>query len=94
MWDSQELALTKEQKQKLLKIRKETLKTISQIKAKVAKLEASIKSKLDNGASPKELKKKIKKLAKLKRKATMTHLKCIYQTKKVLSKKQLQIISN
>ena len=71
----------------------ETLKKISQIKQKVQKLEDKIAKEAMANTPPKKLKKEIKKLAKLKKKATMIHLKCIFKTRKILSKKQLQIIS-
>jgi Spy/CpxP family protein refolding chaperone len=81
--------LTPEQKTKLAAVRKETLGTIKQIKPQVMQLKKEIVQASTSGASADSLKTKVEKLASLEAKATMIHLKCIEQTKDILTKDQL-----
>ncbi len=91
-WNDPNLALSSEQKPKLLKIRKETISTVMKLAKKIKSLESEIATATMQGEEPKNIKPKVEELAKLKAKATMAHIKCIYDTKKVLSKKQLDYL--
>jgi hypothetical protein len=92
MWDDADLALTKEQKQKLLRIRKETLSQAKALNKEIIQLEESIVQASNNNVAPKKLKNNVFKLAKLRAQATMVHLKCIYNTRKTLTQEQLDIL--
>ena len=91
-WDNKELALTKEQKVKLLKIRKETMQGIISMKKKIAPLEAKVIGKIEFDSELKEFDKILIQISKYKAEATKVHLKCVYDTKKVLTEKQLDIL--
>ena len=92
MWDDADLALTKAQKQKLLKIRKETISGAQKLNKEIMALESKIVQASNQGANPASLKKDVFKLANLRAQATMLHLKCIYNTRKVLTQDQLDIL--
>lgn len=92
LWDDEDLALTPEQKTKLKEIRLKTIGGLATLKGEVFPLEAEIVKASKNGASPASLEEDVEKLALLRAEATMIHLKCIYDTRNVLSKKQLQLI--
>jgi len=92
MWDDQDLALTPEQKQKLLKIRKETIRGAQKLNKEIMALESKIVTASNTGANPASLKKDVYKLANLRAQATMLHLKCIYNTRKILTQDQLDIL--
>ena len=92
LWDDEDVALTDVQKEKLIVVRKNTMKQAKALGQKVNKLEASIvKASLD-GAKPEDLKEDMYKLARLRADASMVHLVCIYETRNILSKDQLEII--
>lgn len=92
MWDDKDLALTKEQKQKLLKIRKTTISGVQKLQKEIMALESKIVQASNNGANPASLKKDVYKLANLRAKATMIHLQCIFNTRKVLTQDQRDIL--
>lgn len=92
LWDDEDLALTPEQKKKLKHIRIRTVGGLGTIKGEVFPLEAEIVQASTDGTNPDELEDSVEKLAELRAEATMLHLKCIYDTRKILSKKQLQIL--
>jgi len=87
-WDN--LELSDEQKSKLLQIRKETMGAVKTLQPKINKLEEEVAKATMSGAKPESLKDKVDEIAKLKSKATMAHIKCIYNTKEVLNPKQLE----
>ena len=89
-WDK--LNLTKEQQDALLKIRQETLGAVKSLKPQIMKLENEIAKATNEGADPESLKAKVDEVAKLKAQATMAHIKCIHDTKKVLTPEQLKQI--
>jgi len=89
-WDK--LNLTATQKSKLLKVRKETMAAVMSLKPKIMKLENKIVRYTMRGDKPSKLKYKVNELAKLKAKLTMSHIKCIYKTKKILTKEQLKML--
>jgi len=92
LWDDEELALTPKQKTKLKQIRLKTIGALATIKGEVFPLEAEIVEASANGAKPESLEEDVEKLAELRAEATIIHLNCIYNTRDVLSKKQLQLI--
>ncbi len=86
-WDT--LGLSNEQKEKLMQIKNETMSTVKSLQPKIIKLENEVAKAAINGTKPDALKEKVDEIAKLKAEATMAHIKCIYNTKKVLTPKQL-----
>ena len=93
-WDDPKLALREDQKPKLLKIRKETIKTVMSLAKEIRALEKEIAAAAMKGEMPENLKPKVDKLAKLKAEATMAHIRCIYNTKNVLDEAQLNYLLN
>ncbi len=92
LWDDEDLALTPEQKIKLKEIRQRTIGGLSTIKGEVFPLEKEIVSASDNGVNPDTLEDSLEKLAELRAEATMLHLRCLYDTRKTLTQKQLGIV--
>ncbi len=92
MWNDKNLALTKEQKKQLLILRKETLLSVKELSHKIFPLEKEIIQAAKKGVKPKNLKKKVNQLAKLRAEATMVHLNCLYKTKKILTPHQLKLL--
>ena len=92
LWDDKDFALTKEQKEMLLPVRKETLSQVKQLAKEIINLESKIIKSSNEGVEPSKLEKDVKRIANLRAKATMVHLECLYKTKKVLTKKQLSLI--
>ncbi len=91
-WDKAKLGLTAEQKEKLLKIRKETLTTVKQIKAEVSELESEVIEAMVDREDPKTVDAKIDRIATLKAKATRVHLQCIYRTLEILNDDQVAFL--
>ena len=87
-WDDPKLALTKEQKTKLLEVRKTTMAGVKRLKPEVNKLRKTIIQASQSGTKADVLKTKVEKLASLEAEATMVHLHCIDNTKAVLTKAQ------
>jgi len=56
------------------------------------KLRSKIVTASNLGANPASLKKDVYKLANLRAQATMLHLKCIYNTREILTQDQLDIL--
>jgi len=93
-WDDPKLALTPKQKSKLLEVRKATMEAIMALKPKIAKLRKKIAKAAMSGATPESLTADVEKLAKLKADATRTHLRCIYDTRQILTPSQLEYINS
>jgi len=91
-WDNPALALSAEQKDRLLTIRKETLAAVLRIKQELAPLEEAVARGIMKGETPQTLKKQVERIAALKTEATLVHLRCISQTRQVLSPKQLSLL--
>jgi hypothetical protein len=91
-WDDEDVLLTKAQKEKLMKIRIETISGAKALGKEINPLEASIVKRSNEGVDPKSLASDVTKLAELRAKATMIHLQCIYKTRAILTKEQLEII--
>jgi Spy/CpxP family protein refolding chaperone len=87
-WDK--LNLTKEQQEALKKIRQETMSSVKSLKPTILKLENEVAKATMQGADPATLKAKVDEIAKYKAEATMAHIKCIHDTKKVLTQEQLK----
>ena len=92
LWDDEDLALKSEQKSKLIKIRKNTMKNAKALGKQINSLETKIVQASNDGSKPKLLEEKVNKLASLRAEATMVHLNCIYDTRAVLTKDQLYIL--
>jgi len=92
MWDDKDVALTAKQKKELLVIRKETITQAKSLNKEIMPLEAEIVKASYDGVEPGKLKEKVQHLANLRASATMVHLECIYKTRLILTKEQLEII--
>lgn len=92
LWDDEDLALTQKQKEELLVVRKDTLSGVRSLNLEIQALESEIVLKAMRGETPASLQEKVKKLALLRAEATMVHLRCIYETRKILTKEQLYIV--
>jgi len=93
-WDNQEFGLTKKQKEKLLVIRKETIKGVKTLKPQIVELSKKIRQSTLKGGDIKKIDKMVEKLAKLKAKLTKVQVRCVVKTKKILTKKQLKFLHN
>ncbi len=82
-------ALTSEQKEELKKVQTETKSSIAKTTPKIRQLRREIIKGSTSGTSAMELKSSVEKLAVLQAYATMVQLKCIEETKKILTKDQL-----
>jgi len=91
-WDKAKLGLTDEQKEKLLKVRKETLSAVKALKPEIKGLEDDIADEIKDGESPDSIDAQVQKLAKLKADATRVHLKCIADTIAILNEKQIEFL--
>jgi cytochrome c553 len=88
-WDKAKLGLTPEQKEKLLKIRKDTLSKVKKLKEQISTLETEVIEAMVDRENPKTVDAQIEKIAKLKAEATRVHLQCIYQTLNILNDDQV-----
>jgi len=87
-WDNPELALSTEQKEKLLVVRKNVLGMVARLTPEVATLRKEILLASYAGTDIQEYKEKVEKLAALEAEATLGHLGCIGQTKTILTPAQ------
>jgi hypothetical protein len=92
LWDDEDLALTPEQKTKLLTIRKHTMGTAKALKIQIIKLENEVVKRSNENAKPASLKALVDDIAKLRAEATMVHLDCIYDTRMILTEDQLYVV--
>jgi len=92
LWDDEDFALTTEQQKKLTIVRKNTISRAKALGKEVNSLESKIVLASEKGATPESLKADVNRLASLRAQATMVHLECIYNTRKVLSDEQLYIL--
>jgi hypothetical protein len=93
-WDNPALGLSSEQKKKLLVVRKSTIGGVKAVKPKIMKLEKKIKQMTMNGADVTTLEPMIETLAGLKAEATKVHVKCIHDSKNILTAKQVDLLLN
>jgi len=91
-WDKATLGLSDTQKQKLLVVRKDTMEAIKKIKKQLAPLESAIiESTIDDG-NLETISAKVDEVSKLKAKATKVHIKCIVDTKNILTDEQMEAL--
>jgi hypothetical protein len=91
-WDNSELKLTEEQKAQLLVVRKETISGVKGLAPKILPLQKQVVEGIFSGKTPNELNAAVQAISKLKTEATMIHLKCIYDTNKILNQQQLDLL--
>ncbi len=91
-WDKGTLALSAEQKEKLLVVRKETMTAVKNIKKKIKVLETEIIEIVVDAEDLKSADSKIDEVAKLKAEATRAHLKCISNTVEILNDEQMELL--
>jgi len=91
-WDKTALGLSKEQKEKLLVVRKETLAAVKKIKKQIKPLEDEVAEAMIDREDPKSVEKQLIDIAKLKTEASRVHLKCIAQTTEILSEEQVAFL--
>jgi len=91
-WNDEALALSKAQQEKLMKVRQETIGGLKQIKPQVAQMTKSIVQGSRAGTKTTALEGQVEKLAALEAEATIIHLRCIEETKAILTPKQLAYI--
>ena len=91
-WDKAKLGLTKEQKEKLLVVREETLSAVKALKKQLKPLEASVAEAMIDREDPKSVEKTLEQIAKLKIEGTKVHLKCIAETTSILSEEQVAFL--
>ena len=92
-WNKEKLGLTAPQKKKLLVVRTDTLKSIKRIKKLLKVLETEIIDlTADEDSKIKEISKKLERISTLKSEATMTQIKCLRESIKILNEKQLELL--
>ena len=91
-WDKEKLGLSKEQKEKLLVVRKETLLAVKSIKQKLKPLEDEVAEAMIDREEAKTVYKNLDEIAKLKLEASKVHLKCIAETTNILSEEQVAFL--
>jgi len=91
-WDKEKLGLSKEQKEKLLVVRKETLLAVKSIKQKLKPLEDEVAEAMIDREEAKSVYKNLDEIAKLKLEASKVHLKCIAETTAILSEEQVAFL--
>lgn len=93
-WDSPKLNLSAKQKELLLIVRKETMKSVKHIAPTISKLHMELSKGIFGDKTPEDLSSTVQDIADLKSQATMIQLKCIYDSNKILSKEQLSVLLN
>ena len=91
-WDKGTLGLTKEQKEKLLVVRKETLAGVKKIKKALKPLQDEVLDLMYEEEELSKLQPKIEAIAKLKAEGSMIHLKCIKETLAILTDEQQELL--
>ena len=91
-WENPTLALSADQKKKLLVVRKTTVGGIQALKPEIMPLQKKIKQMTMNGADTSKINPLIDELAVLKAKITKVQVKCIHDSKNILTKAQVQFL--
>ena len=91
-WDNSTLQLTEDQKPHLIVVRKETMAGVKNLAPQIASLQKQVAEGIFIGKTPDELHSIVQAISKLKAEATMIHLKCIFDTSKILNQQQLDIL--
>jgi hypothetical protein len=88
-WDDPNLELTPEQKEILLRIRKNTMTAVMGLAEDLDELESSLAEQAMAAVPPDQLAPLVDKISDLKTEATMVHLRCIHDTLETLDNRQL-----
>jgi len=91
-WNNPELNLTAEQKEKLLVVRKATMSGVKAVKPQIMQLQQKIKQMTMSGADISKIAPLIDQVAVLKADASKVHVKCIHDTKNILTQKQVSYL--
>jgi len=91
-WDKGALGLTKEQKEKLLVVRKETMTGVKKLKKQLKPLHDEVLDLMYEEEELSKLQPKIEAIAKLKAQGSMIHLKCIKETLAILTDEQQELL--
>jgi hypothetical protein len=67
--------------------------SLKQLKPQIFRLQSSIIAESQKGAKTQTLQADVEKLASLEAKATLTHLRCIENTKNILTKEQFMYLN-
>jgi hypothetical protein len=93
-WENTALDLSDEQRTELLVIRKDTISNAQRIGKEIEILEQQVVEDSISGKKPEKMQSLVQDIAKLKTEATMVHLRCIYNTSKILDQRQLDFLKN
>jgi len=91
-WDNPTLALTSEQKDKLLMVRKTTISGVKSLKPQIMQLEKQIKKMTMSGQAVTQINSRVDALALLKAKISKVHINCIHESKNILTKEQVKFL--
>jgi len=91
-WDNPKFNLSDEQKNKLLKVRKETMSNAKRLGKEINTYESEVRKRILNDEPPMALKSLVRTIAQLKSEATMVHLACIHNTRKILTSDQIRLL--
>lgn len=91
-WDNPKMNLSTEQKNELLVVRKETMTGVQTLAKKIAPLEEQVAEGIFAKQTPEDLSSLVQTIATLKAEATMVHLRCIYNTSRILDTQQLEFL--
>jgi hypothetical protein len=91
-WTKGTLGLTSEQKDKLLVVRKDTLRDVKRIKKELSKIEPEIIEMLVDNEDSKKIEAKLKRVADLKLEGSLVHFKCIKDSINILNEKQIELL--
>jgi len=94
VWDNPEFDLSEEQKEKLLLVRKETMSGAQKLGKVIGPLEQQVVDGILGDKTDKELAPIVQKIAEMKVDATMIHLRCIANTRKILNDRQEEFLKN
>jgi Spy/CpxP family protein refolding chaperone len=92
-WDDPALGLDATQKQALLRSREATMTQVKRLSAAISTLEAQVVEGSASGRAPDELRAFVDEISKLKAEATMVHLRCLHESRAILSPRQLDVLS-
>ena len=92
-WDNKDLNLIGNQKKELLEVRKRTMTSIKDLSPRIKKLEEETVLFILQGESLNDIFQMVEELSKLKAEATRTHIMCLRDTKNILTKEQLDFLT-
>ena len=88
-WDDPVLALDPAQKEALLRSRAQTMASVKRLSGATSALEARVVAGSKAQQPPEELRALVEEISRLKAEATMVHLRCLHETRSILSAAQL-----